>query len=185
MTINGVNVWEQPPLPDGESDIKAVSSGDVVMENGKVRFSASYHWQKRDGTLDLLDGTVEVTIHPPQDGAYCIDLGYSFRGCGRDTIFGRVPYHPEKCNWGGYAGLSFLPIRDFITPIVTNSDGDTENLRGKRTRWLDMSSQIDGFRDTWVGLCLMDHPNNLRHPVPANVHEPDWHLRWTQLALLI
>jgi hypothetical protein len=31
----------------------------------------------------------------------------------------------------------------------------------------------------------MDHPDNLRHPVPANFHELHWwHLRWMQLAPL-
>lgn len=183
-SINGVNVWEQPASPSGESEIKAVSSSDMSMVDGQVRFSGSYHWQKRDGSLDLLDGGVEAMIHPPKEGSYCIDLNYTFRGCGGDTTLGRVPYHPQKCDWGGFAGMSFLPTRDFITPVVTNADGETEDIRWKRTRWLDMSGQLDGFRDAWAGICLMDHPKNIRHPVPANMHEPHWPLRWTQLALL-
>jgi hypothetical protein len=184
-SINGVNVWEQPSFPDGESVIKPTSASEVTADNDDVSFSASYHWQKRDGSQDLLDGEVDVVIHAPDGDAYSIDLSYSFRGCGGDTSFERVPYDAEKCDWGGYAGLSFRPVRDFVTPVVTNSDGETEDIRWKKTRWLDMSNQIDGLRDTWVGLCLMDHTGNLRHPVPANFHEPHWwHLRWTQLSLL-
>ena len=126
-----------------------------------------------------------MAIHPPVDDHYGFDLDYSFQGCGGATSFERIPYHPVDCNWGGYAGLSYRPVRDFSRPQVTNSDGETEDIRAKPTRWLDLTDQMDGHRDTWAGVCLMDHPANLRHPVPANFHKPDWcHLRWSQLALL-
>ena len=183
-SINAVNVWEDPSFPDGKSEILPIALKDVGLDDNVTRFSAKYRWQKKDAA-GLLEGSVSAAIHPPVDQQYWIDLDYSFQGCGGDTSFERIPYHPVDCDWGGYAGLSYRPVRDFSRPRVTNSEGESEEIRGKPTRWLDLTDLLDGYREAWAGVCLMDHPANLRHPVPANFHKPDWcHLRWSQLALL-
>ncbi len=182
--INGVNVWEGTLLPEGDSEIIPLPIRDVTFERNTLSFRTGYRWQRRNGE-GLLEGDLQATIHPPHDRDYSIDLDYTFRPCGEMATLGRVPYDPETCDWGGYAGLSYRPIRDFFNPSMTSSEEEEGVTRWSRVRWLDLSGQIDGLRDTWGGVCLMDHPSNVRHPVPANFHEPHWyHLRWSQLAVL-
>jgi len=182
--INGVNVWEGTLLPEGDAEIVPRPMGEVSFVENTLSFQSAYRWQRRNGE-GLLDGDVRVQIHPPEQSDYCIDLDYTFRAVGNEAVLGRVPYHPEKCDWGGYAGLSYRPIRDFFNPTLTSSEEEDGVTRWKGVRWLDLSGPFDGLLDIWGGVCLMDHPSNMRHPVPANFHEPHWcHLRWSQLAVL-
>lgn len=186
--VNDFNVWEEPALPDGKTEIVPLSIEKVALAENVVSFSCAYQWRLRTGK-PLLEGTVDVRIHQPEGDLYWIDLDYSFKGAEGDTVFSRVPYHPTDLVWGGYAGLSYRPIRDFVNPILTSSNSkqgeEPAVMRWEPVRWLDLSGPLDGVREGWGGLCLMDHPSNPRHPVPANFHEPDWwNLRWMQLAFL-
>jgi len=51
---------------------------------------------------------------------------------------------------------------------AVNSEGDADkSIWGKRARWVHYSGPVDGVA---VGMMLMDHPSNLRHPTT-------WHAR--------
>ena len=56
------------------------------------------------------------------------------------------------------------PVRDIVSPSghAVNSEGDKNvDAWGKRAAWVDYWAEIEG---NTVGIAVMDHPSNLRHP---------------------
>ena len=75
---------------------------------------------------------------------------------------------------GGFGFRLADAFRQDQGALLINSEGqqDTENIWGKRARWIDYSAVLDG---TKTGVAVFDHPNNLRHP-------SGWHARGYSLA---
>ena len=57
---------------------------------------------------------------------------------------------------------------------LINSEGqrDTENIWGKKAKWVDYSARVDGKK---IGVAMFDHPTNFRHPTT-------WHARGYSLC---
>jgi len=91
-----------------------------------------------DATLDILaDQGVPLTFGDTDDGGFAIRLSDQFR---QDR-----------------------------GAVLLNSDGlrGTENIWGKRAKWVDYSTAVDGRK---AGAAIFDHPSNFRHPT-------GWHAR--------
>ncbi len=75
---------------------------------------------------------------------------------------------------GGFAMRLSDDFRQDHGAVLLNSEGqrDTENIWGQAARWVDYSAAVDGKR---VGVALLDHPSNLRHPAR-------WHARGYSLC---
>ena len=75
---------------------------------------------------------------------------------------------------GGFAFRLADAFRQDQGALLINSDGlqDTENIWGKRARWIDYSAILDG---TKASVAVFDHPSNLRYP-------SGWHARGYGLA---
>ena len=75
---------------------------------------------------------------------------------------------------GGFGFRLADAFRQDQGALLINSEGqqNTENIWGKRARWIDYSAVLDG---TKTGVAVFDHPSNLRHP-------SGWHARGYSLA---
>jgi hypothetical protein len=51
--------------------------------------------------------------------------------------------------------------------LTANGEADREKGHATRARWCDMGGDVDGNR---VGIAILDHPSNFRHPQPMRIH---------------
>lgn len=51
--------------------------------------------------------------------------------------------------------------------LTSNGETDREKGHATRARWCDMGGDVDGSR---VGIAILDHPGNYRHPQPMRIH---------------
>jgi hypothetical protein len=73
-----------------------------------------------------------------------------------DVVLDRTPY----TTWGGYGGLTLRGAADWADTRLLLDDGSVHRRpEGIASRWCDLSSDD-------AGLLLLDHPDNVRHPVP-------------------
>lgn len=75
---------------------------------------------------------------------------------------------------GGFGMRLSGPFRQENGAVLINAEGlrGTENIWGRSSRWIDYSATIEGKP---VGVAILDHPTNLRHPT-------GWHARGYSLA---
>lgn len=64
---------------------------------------------------------------------------------------------------GGFAMSLSDDFREDRGAVLLNSDGrrGSASIWGQSARWVDYSAIVSG---KWVGVALLDHPSNLRHP---------------------
>jgi methane monooxygenase PmoA-like len=168
--VNGFNYWAvqnvaRPQPPDSANfgrivlqKVAAVKSGT---ESGSVDVVLT--WLKPDGA-PLLTETRRTTFYAHTE-LRIIDFDFDFAAIDtvvfRDTKEGTFAMRmatvldepPAKPRAGG-------PARTGKLRNAQGVEGES-NVWGKRSEWVDYSGQIDGER---VGVVMMDHPGNPRHP---------------------
>lgn len=168
--VNGFNYWaiQNVPTPSSPASatmgrivlkqVKSVSSGK---ESGSI--DVVLNWLKPDGQT-LLTETRKMTFHA-HPMLRIIDFDFDFAAIDqvvfRDTKEGTFAMRmasaldepPAKEKPGAPAKTGKL---------VNAQGGEREaNVWGKRSEWVDYSGELDGER---VGVVMMDHPDNPRHP---------------------
>ncbi|WP_165701275.1 DUF6807 domain-containing protein [Crateriforma conspicua] len=163
--INGVNYWEldrESGLPAGRT---VWESPDVETHNdGSATIRMQLRYQQGDDPVTVLTENREIQVSAPSaDGSFTIDWKSTFRAT-IDVTLDRTP--PQK-NYGGYAGLSVRFAKDLtkrnaigVAGPLKFDDGNRHRGHGKA---VDYQGTIDG---TPVGLAILDHPDNPRHPTP-------------------
>jgi methane monooxygenase PmoA-like len=168
--VNGYNYWaiQNVPTPPSKADatmgrivLKNVASVKSGKESGTVDVVLT--WLKPDGK-PLLTETRRMTFYAHPE-LRIIDFDFDFGAIDkvvfRDTKEGTFamrmataleePAAKEKP--GGPARTGKL---------VNAQGGEREaNVWGKRSEWVDYSGVLDGEK---VGVVMMDHPDNPRHP---------------------
>lgn len=168
--VNGFNYWAvqnvaRPQPPDGANFGRIVLQKVASVTSGKESGSVDtvFTWLKPDGA-PLMTETRRTTFHAHPE-LRIIDFDFDFAAIEtvvfRDTKEGTFAMRmatvldepPAKPKPGA-------PVR---TGTLTNAQGGVgeANVWGKRSEWVDYSGQIDGER---VGVVMMDHPGNPRHP---------------------
>lgn len=168
--VNGFNYWAvqnvaRPQPPDGANFGRIVLQKVASVTSGKESGSVDtvFTWLKPDGA-PLMTETRRTTFHAHPE-LRIIDFDFDFAAIEtvvfRDTKEGTFAMRmatvldepPAKPKPGA-------PAR---TGKLTNAQGGVgeANVWGKRSEWVDYSGQIDGER---VGVVMMDHPGNPRHP---------------------
>lgn len=168
--VNGFNYWAvqnvaRPQPPDGANFGRIVLQKVASVKSGKESGSVDtvFTWLKPDGA-PLMTETRRTTFHAHPE-LRIIDFDFDFAAIEtvvfRDTKEGTFAMRmatvldepPAKPKPGA-------PAR---TGKLTNAQGGVgeANVWGKRSEWVDYSGQIDGER---VGVVMMDHPGNPRHP---------------------
>ena len=167
--VNGYNYWaiQNVATPPSQSsatmgrivlkDVAAVRSGST---SGSVDLVLT--WLTPDGK-PLLTETRRMTFHS-HPMLRIIDFDFDFRAIDkvvfRDTKEGTFAMRMATA-------LEEPSPKDKTGPartgkLVNAQGGEGEpNVWGKRSEWVDYSGQIDGEK---VGIVMMDHPGNPRHP---------------------
>ena len=168
--VNGYNYWaiQNVPTPPSKADatmgrivVKNVASVKSGKESGTVDVVLT--WLKPDGK-PLLTETRRMTFYAHPE-LRIVDFDFDFTAIDkvvfRDTKEGTFamrmataldePAAKEKP--GGLARTGKL---------LNAQGGEREaNVWGKRSEWVDYSGVLDGEK---VGVVMMDHPGNPRHP---------------------
>jgi len=167
--VNGYNFWaiQNVPTPPSNADatmgrivLKQVASVKSGKESGSV--DVIFNWLKPDGK-PLLTETRKMTFysHPM---LRIIDFDFDlaaiekvvFRDTKEGTFAMRMATPLEEPPLKGTAG----PAR--TGKLINAQGGEREaSVWGKRSEWVDYSGELDGER---VGVVMMDHPDNPRHP---------------------
>ncbi len=168
--VNGYNYWaiQNVPTPSAPADAtmgRIVLNQVVSVTSGKESGSvdAVFNWLKPDGGV-LLTETRKMTFYS-NPMLRIIDFDFDLAAVDkvvfRDTKEGTFAMRmataleepPAKPKPGDMAR----------TGKLTNAQGGEReaNVWGKRSEWVDYSGEIDGEK---VGVVMMDHPDNPRHP---------------------
>ncbi len=168
--VNGYNYWaiQNVPTPPSPSDatmgrivLKQVMSVKSGKESGSV--DAVFNWLKPDGGV-LLTETRQMTFysHPM---LRIIDFDFDleavdkvvFRDTKEGTFAMRMATALEE------PSAKPKPGDLARTGKLVNAQGAEReaNVWGKRSEWVDYSGELDGEQ---VGVVMMDHPDNPRHP---------------------
>jgi hypothetical protein len=168
--VNGYNYWAIQNVPTQPSKASATMGRIVLKEVASVRSG------KESGSMDvvltwltpdakpLLTETRRMTFHShPQLRIIDFDFDFTaidkvvFRDTKEGTFALRMATVLEEQSARAKAGP---PAR--TGKLVNAQGGEGEaNVWGKRSEWVDYSGEIDGER---VGIVMMDHPSNPRHP---------------------
>lgn len=158
--VNDSNFWmaegnfgQQKPR-----EILEVVSGPVF---GKFR--AVNDWNRPDGQREIQEEREHIFY---SEGSLdrLSDMRVTFTAVDHEVVF-----HDTK--EGGICALRMNPLIDeqHGNGRMANSEGKVTEAEcwGKPARWCDYSGNLNGQN---VGIAVMDHPSNLRHP-------SHWHIR--------
>lgn len=154
--INGINFWEERP---DEAYGAQAQSGLIA---GDQEIIQTLIWRSNVAKNPFKEVRKLRYGHSPGCGAY-IDWTSELQAL-QDLELDRTPF----TTWGGYSGLSFRGSRElhqchFFTDATTET---LQSLAGQRGVWCAMETRLDGGSDEWACLAILDHPSNVRHPVP-------------------
>ena len=158
--VNGYNYWAvqnvaNPQPPAGANFGRIVLDKVASVKSGKESGSVDVvlTWLKPDGA-PLLTETRRTIFYSDPD-LRIIDFDFDFAAI--DTVVFR------DTKEGTFAMRMATALEEGKTGTLRNAQGREReaNVWGKRSEWVDYSGVLDGER---VGVVMMDHPGNPRHP---------------------
>jgi len=156
--VNGADLWaEGGGTGFQRSDEVTFGSGDAY---GWIR--AKNTWLNGEQQPVLAEER-EYRIYATPDRGRLIDQKVTLTAAHGDAKFGDTKE-------GGLCSVRMRPEMSGKNALITNAEGDTGEPRtwGKPSPWCDYSGEIEGAGV--LGLTIMDHPSNFRHP-------SSWHVR--------
>jgi hypothetical protein len=167
--VNGFNYWairNEPPTASARETMGRIVVDEVTSTSsggGTGTIGIVLTWLKPDGE-PLLTETRTMTFHAHPELRivdFDIELAAIERAEFRDTKEGTFALRMATA-------LDELPPTDRVpartgTGKLRNAQGaeGEANVWGKRSEWVDYAGELDGER---VGVVMMDHPGNPRHP---------------------
>lgn len=160
--VNGLDFW------NNEASYTTPKRGKIVLKklgkitNGKKRGSiaATFDWTDLAGEPLLTEQRIMNFFDDP--ALRTIDFDITL------TAIQKATFGDAK---DGLFGIRMRPVlqEDGGTGAISNAEGLTGEKQawGKPSAWCDYSGEIDGHK---VGIAILDHPGNPRHPVR-------WHVR--------
>jgi Family of unknown function (DUF6807) len=168
--VNGYNYWAIQNVPTPPSKASANMGRIVLKEVASVRSGKAtgsvdvvLTWLTPDGK-PLLTETRKMTFHAHPE-LRIVDFDFDF------AALDKVVFRDTK---EGTFAMRIATVLEEPPPketasapprtgkLVNAQGGEGEaNVWGKRSEWVDYSGQIDGEQ---VGVVMMDHPGNPRHP---------------------
>lgn len=159
--VNGISFWH---IDEGKTgtithrELVKVEANTIVAKND---------WKGPDGKIICTD-TTSIGFDVLDSGARIIDYTVTIHADHGDVTFGDTKEgsmgmrtHPNLRLEGG-KGVTTANGK------AVNSNGETgKDIWGKAAAWVDYSGKID---DKTLGVAIMDHPTNPRHPTT-------WHAR--------
>lgn len=189
--INGFNFWEENEPAAGSGRMRTI--GCMAAEAGEqgIHLQQKLVWECGEDHALLMEEERSIRISDWDSadksapaGGYWIAMDMTFRNVMAEVLrFDRTS--PETYSWGGYAGMSFRPVRSMAAAAVANSEGGStvEQAHGMKAKWCDFAGPLDGGKDISGGICMYDHPGNPRFSAPFYVwNTPE--LQFLQSAFL-
>lgn len=155
--VNGYNYWaieNGPTKPDptmGRIVLEKVLSAKSGKNSGSV--DVVLNWLKPDGK-PLLTETRKMIFHAHPD-LRIVDFDFDL------VAIEKAVFRDTK--EGTFAMRIATALEEVRTGKLVNAQGGEReaNVWGKRSEWVDYSGELDGEK---VGVVMMDHPGNPRHP---------------------
>jgi len=142
---------------------RMISKGPLQMKPGEDQGSiaATFDWTDMEGKNPILTESRVMTFYSdPKLRYFDVDITL--------TAITSVTFGDGK---DGVFGIRLRPVlqEDKGVSHITNAEGlvGEKQLWGKPSAWCDYSGEINGEK---VGVAILDHPENPRHPVR-------WHVR--------
>jgi hypothetical protein len=161
--VDDDNFWEEVApygvlRHDGPPDIDG--PGD---ESAPTTVSGTLTWTRPDRETVALTEHRSLTHVPIDADAYAIDVATTLTPT-TDVRLDRT----EFTTWGGYGGLALRGPGDLHdTRLLLDDGSEHERAIGVPSRWLDLSGTVGaGGAEAEAGVAILDHPGNVRHPVP-------------------
>ncbi|MCW8129668.1 MAG: PmoA family protein [Planctomycetota bacterium] len=157
--VNGIDNWSQEKAHGFQTHEKFT---EVVGGPVFGRFTEVLRWESHDRKKTNEEVRTFETWNLPQD-ARLIDLTVSFRATDGAIEFGDTKE-------GGICSIRVPTTMDGNRAgTIVNSAGGVGEAEtwGKPAHWVDYFGPVEGQQ---LGIAIMDHPMNLRHPTP-------WHVR--------
>lgn len=164
--------WPRPLEAERRGVIR--HTGFENMEPGRERaiLIANHDWRRASDERVLLTQRQTITAYPKTEQGWFFDVQFELRAAGEpmllsplsedDSPYSRTPY-----------GLACQFSRELNDGVFLNSAGERgATCCGNTANWCDYSSPLDDDETHherhggWVGLTLMNHPSNPRHPSP-------------------
>ena len=163
--INGHDFWRE--LGRDRTGM-IVPLSEPVFEQGEESGSIEAELGLRSADGELQGTLVQRYSFSRAGTAVRIDAELEFRADqGQEIRFGDTED-------GGFGMRLADEFRQERGAVLSNADGlmGTENIWGREARWVDYSAGVGGKP---VGVAILDHPSNLRHP-------SRWHARGYSLC---
>ena len=165
--INGVNYWEhdrKTGKPAGRTRTTNVQVETREDHSARISLNLAYHPAGDREVVLSEQRRIEISA-PNSQGEYRLDWTSEFTAGPREVKLDRTP--PKAQSWGGYAGLSVRFAEELSERQVSSDSGPIEFGPGDRHRSRATSMDYSGVLDSVpVGLAMLDHPENPRHPTP-------------------
>lgn len=163
--VNGIDFWAHKPDEAGRRPQVRQTSIEVSEADGAI--NSRNEWRSPDGKVVMTDSR---RIHFWADGGAARGIDYDIT---LHADHGPVVLGDTKEGTMAIRVHHALQIEDRdgskgATGRIVNSEGErNDKAWGRPARWVDYSGKIDGRA---VGIAVLDHPDNLRHPTR-------WHAR--------
>ena len=158
--VNGYNYWAIQNAPYKKIDPKmgriVVKQVTAVKSGRPGSIEAVLTWLKPDGS-PLITERRRMTFHA-RDDLRIIDVDLDLEA------LEKVVFNDTKEGTFAMRMATALEERAKVNPgkLVNAQGAEREaDVWGKRSEWVDYSGEIDGKK---VGVVMMDHPGNPRHP---------------------
>lgn len=157
--VNGVDDWSEAPNCGRivHRRFKKLIEGPIFGELLSLNDWVSHEGEK------VLEEVRRITIYDTPDDVRIMDVEANFKATEGDVTFGDTKE-------GGVISVRVAFSIDVVNGgKIENSYGgvNEEETWGKRAHWCDYSGPVG---DSWIGIAIFDHPENLRHPTY-------WHVR--------
>ncbi len=158
--VNGIDFWSEN-AGDGRQVHTGIKS--VQIKSKSIVLKMSNDWVTAGGRKVLQDAR-EYRLARTQDGSLVIDFQITLQATEGPVVFGDT----EEAALGlRMAHWMRLVKKDRKTPqksaaVINSEDVWGRAVWGKRAKWIDyFATDPNGLT---VGIAVMDHPSNLRHP---------------------
>jgi hypothetical protein len=155
--VNGQDFWSEGPRAGKTVHTKA---GEFVSGPVYGSFRAHTDWVANDGTK-IAEDTRDFTIYSLPDGRL-LDMAVTIKPVGGPLVFGDT-----KEGSMGIRIPDSMRLKGGDGRIVMSTGVKDAATWGKPAAWVDYYGTVEGQT---LGVAILDHPQNLRHPTP-------WHVR--------
>jgi hypothetical protein len=146
-------------------------TGFDLMEPGRERavLIANHEWRRASDERVLLTQCQTVTAYPKTEQGWFFDLQFDLRAATEPMLLSPLPAGDNLYSKTPY-GLACQFSRELNDGVFLSSTGESDACCNHSANWCDYSSPLDDDETHherhggWVGLTVMSHPGNSRHP---------------------